>query len=92
MLKRLNQQCRVLCVLSAGSPPVEQMVTIVQGGDQGGTGHWALDSGHGHCGMQSFVRRGHGDTATPVPGRVHVCGEVRPRAHMLAGIKLMMGE
>ena len=85
MLKRLNQQCRVLCVLSAGSPPVEQMVTIVQGGDQGG-------AGPGHCGMQSFVRRGHGDTATPVPGRVHVCGEVRPRAHMLAGIKLMMGE
>ena len=83
MLKRLNQQCRVLCVLSAGSPPVEQMVTIVQGGDQG-----ALDLDTVECRVLCAE-----DTET----RRHQClggymSVVRPRAHMLACIKLMMGE
>ena len=36
VLKRLNQQRQ--CPVSSVSPPVEQMVTIVQAGDQGGTG------------------------------------------------------
>ena len=45
VLKRLNQQrqcASVQCPQCAGSPPVEQMVTIVPGGDQGGTGYWTL--------------------------------------------------